>query len=255
MKNYKFFASLILALTLCFSTTAQPQHEVQTRQSQTENISITIVETSSKKTNSFFSVNFEIPILVDNKEFSDFMSKHFDMKTPSALFGAGFSFGRFFSPSKRWAWEYGIAVRGTVNRTKNNIVCDWTQIYMPLKFSYAVVDNKSFRLSPFAGVNFGTNMLYYADMREVGGLDQITDILETSFTSFNLSQWSTGCELGLQFDFKIDDPTTRLNPRFSAYVKWEQAFHNSNWQLEKSILRDIPKFQNNALTIGLSMGF
>jgi hypothetical protein len=221
---------------------------------QTET-TITIVEASPKKTNSFFLVNFEVPVLVANNEFSDFMSNHFDMKTPNALFGAGISVGRFFSPSKRWAWEYAFVVRGTVNRKKNNIICDWRQVRGALTFSYAIIDNKSFRLSPFAGINFGDNQLYYADMREVGGLDQITDILETSFTSFNLAQMFVGSELGFRFDFKIDEPTTRLNPRFSAYIKWEQAFYNSNWQLERSVIRDIPKLQDNALVFGVSMGF
>ena len=92
-------------------------------------------------------------------------------------------------------------------------------------------------------------------MRSISDLDKITDVLETSFTPFTLGQWNAGCEFGLRFDFKVSTPKpTRLNPHWSAFIKWEQSFHNSNWQLEKFKLRDVPKFQNNALTIGLTLG-
>ncbi|MCL2682289.1 MAG: autotransporter outer membrane beta-barrel domain-containing protein [Bacteroidales bacterium] len=238
MKNTQIIASLILVLAVCFSAAAQTEN--------TTNV-------PKRKLNSRIAVGFDVPILVDNSEFSDFMSNQFQMEAPSALFGSTLSVGWNFSKSKRWFWDISIGVRSS-NRSKDNITRNWTQAYFPLRFSYAILDNNSFRLSPFAGINYRVNQLYYCDMRSIGNLNQITEILETSFTSFNLAQWSVGCEFGLQFDFKVDDPSTRLNPQFSAFVKWEQSFHNSNWHLEKFEIRDIPKFQNNALTIGILIG-
>jgi hypothetical protein len=236
MKKTQISVSLILALALCFSVSAQ-----------TENTSGT---TTKRKTNSFISANIEVPILVGNSKFRDFMSENFDMHTPNAMFGAGLSVGSNFSSSKRWLWEYGVSARASF-RSENNITRNWTQMYMPLRFSYAIIDNKSFQLSPFAGISFTTNTLNYSDMRTIGDKDKITEILETDFTSFNLSQMSTGFEFGLFFDFIVDDPTHRRNPMFSVFIKWEQSFWNDNWMLEKFRIRDIPKFENNALSIGI----
>ena len=235
MKKTQISVSLILALALCFNVSAQ-----------TENA----FGTTKKKTNSFISVGLEVPILVGNSEFRDFMSENFDMHTPNAMFGAGFSVGRDFSPSKRWLWDFGFWIRGSY-RSENNITRNWSQLYMPLRFSYAIIDNKSFRLSPFAGVSFTTNALNFSDMRTIGDKDKITEILETDFTSFNLSQTSAGFEFGLFFDFVVNDPTHRRNPMFSAFIKWEQSFWNDNWMLERFRIRDIPKFENNALSIGI----
>jgi hypothetical protein len=238
MKKSQIIVSLIMALAVCSSAVSQPEN--------TQNV-------SKQKGNSFYSYGIEVPILFGNGEFRDFMSDNFDMHSPNALFGGTISFGSYFSPSKRWTWEYAASFRSS-NRSKKDITRNWSQVYAALRFSYAILDNKSFRLSPFGSVNVVANQLYYSDKRSVGNLDKITEILETSFTSFTLGQWTTGCELGLQIDFKIDDAHSRSSPRWSAFAKWEQSFYNSNWQLEKHKMRDIPKFQNNALVIGLTIG-
>jgi len=236
MKKSTTMALLIAVLAMCFSTTALAER------------------TSSPRTARLVFPSAEIIIPFGNSAFSDFMYDEFEMTTPNAFFGARFSIGSFFGEGQRWLWDFGVNFRASY-RSSNNITRDWGQVNTFLTFSYAIIDNSGFRLSPFAGANFGGNMLYFADMREVGGLDNITDVLETSFLQLNLNQWNIGGEIGLRFDFLFEDPTTRFTPHLSAFIAWEQGFFSSHWRIERSEMRDIPKFQHSMLNIGIAMAF
>ncbi|MDR0437017.1 MAG: hypothetical protein LBH22_01805 [Bacteroidales bacterium] len=241
MKNTQILVSLILILAVCFSATA----------AQTENTT----NTPNQKSNYRLAFGFDFPVLVGNSEFSDFMSEHFDMKTPNALYGVKILTGFHFTESKRWFWELEATFRGS-NREKNNINRDWTQIQTSLKFAYAIIDNEIFRMSPFVGFTYGSHQLKYSDMRSIGNVNSITQVFETDFKSFDLAQWYVGSEFGLIFDFDLDPPSNRRRrtPSFSAFIKWEQPFHNSKWQLGKFEMRDVPKFQGSALVMGFTLG-
>jgi hypothetical protein len=236
MKKNKIITSLILALAVCFSTAVQAETH------------------SVRKSNSIITIGGYVPILLGNSEFSNFMYKEFEMKAPNALFGASLSAGWYFSESRRWLWEYRMSLRNAA-RSKNNITRNWTQVHFGLNFSYAILDNNFLQLLPFAGITFVTNTLFYSDMRSIGDLDKITDVLETSFTSFNLAQFGVGSEVGLRLLIKEPSGATRRNPHTSIFIKWEQSFYNTDWHLGNFTMRDIPKFQNSALSVGFTFGF
>jgi hypothetical protein len=240
MKNKQTIMLSIFVLAICFSTTAQAEN--------TTNI-------PNQKSNFRAAFGLELPVLFGNSEFSDFMSENFDMETPNVLFGFNFKTGWHFTESKRWFWELEFAFRSS-NREKNNITRSWTQVQSSLKFAYAIIDNEIFRMSPFVGFTFGSHQLKYSDMRSIGNVNSITGVFETDFKSFDLAQWYLGGEFGLMFDLDLDPPSnrTRKSPSLSAFIKWDQSFHNSNWQLGKFEMRDVPKFQSSALVIGFTFG-
>ena len=236
MKKSPILTSLLVIFAVCFSTTA-------------------FAERTSSQPPSRIAFSIDAPVPIGNSEFSTFMYDKFQMTTPNIFIGGGLSFGAHFTESRRWLWEIGANFRHSY-RSSNNITRSWNQNTAFLTFSYAIIDNNWFRLSPFAGAIFIEDRLYYADMREIGDLDNITDVLETSFLQLNLNQWGFGGEFGLRFDFFAVERTARpVNPHFSAFIKWEQGFFSSYWRIERLAMRDIPKFQHGTLSIGIGVGF
>jgi hypothetical protein len=162
---------------------------------------------------------------------------------------------------KKFIVEDGIGFTPITSSEANGIKAKYNQYQAFLRFGYNIAENSSYRLYPFAGVNFSAAVLGIKDNARINNTTDFSQEILNSTSSKTFYQPNFGIDLGAGFDYLIkvkskqmDNFEVERNIPIGVRVGYYINAYQGDWKIEDHSLQNGPSNKNSALFVTFNVG-
>lgn len=162
---------------------------------------------------------------------------------------------------KNWLFEDGIGFTPIASSTVNDIKVKYNQYQLFWRAGYNISSSSSYRLYPFAGINFSAAMLKVEDKARIQNTNSFTDELLNSTSSKTFWQPNFGIELGAGYDFLIKMKTKKMdcfeierNIPIGIRAGYYINAYAGDWKIDSYKLQNSPNQKQSAVFVTFNIG-
>jgi hypothetical protein len=162
---------------------------------------------------------------------------------------------------KKFIVEDGIGFTPITSSEVNNLKAKYNQYQAFLRFGYNIAESSSYRLYPFAGVNFSAAVLGIKDNARIENTDDFSQEILNSTSSKTFYQPNLGIDLGAGFDYLIkvkskqmDNIEIERNIPIGIRAGYYINAYQGDWKIEDHSLQNGPNNKNNAFFVTFNIG-
>jgi hypothetical protein len=160
-----------------------------------------------------------------------------------------------------WLFEDGIGFTPVSTATLNDLKAKYNQYQLFWRAGYNVSSNPSYRLYPFAGINFSAAMLKIQDKAREQNASDFSSELLNSTSSKTLWQPNFGIEVGAGFDFVVKMKTKKMdcfeierNIPIGIRAGYYINTYAGDWKLDGYKLQNSPDNKQSAVFVTFNIG-
>ncbi|MFA6082927.1 hypothetical protein [Mucilaginibacter sp.] len=162
---------------------------------------------------------------------------------------------------KKFIVEDGIGFTPITSSEVNGLKAKYNQYQAFLRFGYNIAESSSYRLYPFAGINFSAAVLGIKDNARIENTDDFSQEILNSTSSKTFYQPNFGIDLGAGFDYLIkvkskqmDNFEVERNIPIGVRVGYYINAYQGDWKIEDHSLQNGPDNKNSAFFVTFNVG-
>ena len=160
-----------------------------------------------------------------------------------------------------WITEDGLGFTPVATSSANGVDVKYNQYQAFFRLGYNVSQNSSFRLYPFAGVNFSAAVLDVQDKNRIQSTSSFSDELLNSTSSKTFYQPNFGIDLGVGFDYVIklkpktmDCITIQRNIPIGVRAGYYLNTYAGDWKIDNYALQNGSNQKQSAVFLSFNIG-